>query len=102
MDATIRRLARYASEADFDRLPREAVHECRRRLIDSIACAAAAYPEPFCGRIRSFAEHYAGTPYFDFGISTEQNGSYLNLKLLENKESFGARAVIYDFYELTV
>ncbi len=47
-------------------------------------------------------EHYADTPYFDFGISTQQNGSYLNVKLLGNKESFGARAVMYDFYELMV
>jgi hypothetical protein len=47
-------------------------------------------------------EYYAGKPYFDFGISTENNGSYLNEGLIENKESFGARAVVYDFYELSL
>jgi GNAT acetyltransferase-like protein len=47
-------------------------------------------------------EHYAAKPYFDFGISTELDGRYLNAGLLGNKESFGARAVVYDFYELTV
>lgn len=47
-------------------------------------------------------ERYAATPYFDFGISTEQAGRYLNGTLLANKESFGARAVVYDFYELTL
>ena len=62
MDATIRRLARYAVGADFSRLPREAVHECRRRLIDSIACAAAASPEPFCARICAVAGRSSGTP----------------------------------------
>jgi hypothetical protein len=39
-------------------------------------------------------------PYFDFGISTEQQGRYLNEGLIDNKESFGARATVYDFYEL--
>jgi 2-methylcitrate dehydratase len=62
MDNTTRRLARFSLEADISRLPREAIHECKRRLIDSIACAAAAYPEPFCERTRAFAERYAGTP----------------------------------------
>jgi 2-methylcitrate dehydratase len=62
MDATTRRLARQALATDFGRLPPQAVHETKRRLIDSVACAAAAYPEPFCGRIRAFAGRYAGTP----------------------------------------
>lgn len=34
-----------------------------------------------------------------FGISTELNGTFVNLGLLDYKESFGARAVIHDFYE---
>ena len=45
-------------------------------------------------------EYYTDKRYFDFGISTENSGQYLNLGLIENKESFGARAVVYDFYEL--
>lgn len=36
----------------------------------------------------------------DFGISTEQEGLYLNEGLSRQKEMFGARAVVYDFYEL--
>ena len=62
MDATIQRLARHARAADPAGLPPVAVHECRRRLIDSVACAAAAWPEPFCGRIRGFAGRYGATP----------------------------------------
>jgi 2-methylcitrate dehydratase len=62
MDDTTQQLARFAWEADISRLPAAAVHECKRRLIDSIACAAAAYPEPFCVRTRAFAERYSGTP----------------------------------------
>jgi hypothetical protein len=47
-------------------------------------------------------EQYTEKPYFDFGVSTEQGGRYLNAGLAEHKESFGARAVVYDFYELTI
>lgn len=47
-------------------------------------------------------EHYAGTCYFDFGVSTEREGHYLNAGLAEHKESFGGRSVVYDTYELTV
>ena len=47
-------------------------------------------------------EVYRDTAYFDFGISTEQDGRYLNEGLIENKESYGARAVVYDRYELLV
>ena len=62
MDPTIGRLARHVIASDFRRLPPEAVHECRRRLIDSIGCAAAASAEPYCARIAAFAGTYRGTP----------------------------------------
>lgn len=38
--------------------------------------------------------------YFSFGISTEQQGKYLNLGLMAQKEGFGARGVALDFYEV--
>lgn len=47
-------------------------------------------------------EYYSDKKYFDFGISTEKNGTYLNEGLINQKEMFGGRAVIYDFYECTV
>jgi hypothetical protein len=47
-------------------------------------------------------EVYAGKTYFDFGISTEDGGRTLNAGLIENKESYGARAVAYDWYEMDV
>lgn len=40
--------------------------------------------------------------YLDFGISNEQDGRYLNLGLVEQKEGFGARTVVHDFYQLAV
>ncbi len=38
-------------------------------------------------------------PYFDFGISTERDGDYLNEQLAYQKEGFGARGLCYDHYE---
>lgn len=43
---------------------------------------------------------YCEKPYFDFGISTVDDGRTLNFGLIRNKESFGARATVYDSYEL--
>ncbi|MBQ7516468.1 MAG: GNAT family N-acetyltransferase [Schwartzia sp.] len=45
-------------------------------------------------------EVYADRQYFDFGISTERDGQYLNEGLITQKEGFGARAVVHDFYRL--
>lgn len=38
--------------------------------------------------------------YFSFGISTEKQGQYLNEGLIFQKEGFGGRAVVHDFYDL--
>lgn len=40
--------------------------------------------------------------YFDFGTSIEKGGLYLNEDLIFQKEGFGARAITYDTYQLTV
>ncbi|AJI75219.1 acetyltransferase domain protein [Francisella philomiragia subsp. philomiragia ATCC 25015] len=45
---------------------------------------------------------YQNKKYFDFGISNEDNGKYLNEGLIAQKEGFGARAVVHDFYEIRV
>lgn len=45
---------------------------------------------------------YAHKKYFDFGISTENGGQYLNEGLISQKEEFGACAVVHDFYELEI
>lgn len=41
-------------------------------------------------------------PYYDFGISTEDEGRTLNASLYDFKTSFGARGTVCDFYELTL
>lgn len=45
-------------------------------------------------------EVYQDRKYFDFGISCENNGRYLNEGLAAQKEGFGARTVVQDFYEI--
>ncbi|EAI1080644.1 GNAT family N-acetyltransferase [Campylobacter coli] len=47
-------------------------------------------------------EKYTDRKYFDFGISTENGGQFLNHGLISQKEEFGGRGVIYDFYELCI
>ncbi|WP_456440401.1 GNAT family N-acetyltransferase [Psychroserpens sp.] len=39
--------------------------------------------------------------YFSFGISNENQGQYINQGLLKWKESFGARAIVHDFYKIS-
>lgn len=45
---------------------------------------------------------YASCRYFDFGLSTEDNGNYLNSGLLTQKEGFGGRGVTYDIYQINL
>jgi hypothetical protein len=40
--------------------------------------------------------------YFDFGISTENQGTYLNEGLIYQKEGFGGRGICYDWYKWTL
>jgi hypothetical protein len=43
---------------------------------------------------------FADKQYFSFGISTEQGGRVLNSGLIFQKEGFGGRGIVHDFYEL--
>jgi GNAT acetyltransferase-like protein len=40
--------------------------------------------------------------YYDFGISTEQEGRVLNAGLVEYKQQFGARTVVQDHYRVSI
>ena len=51
--------------------------------------------------IAHLMEQYSQTcRYFDFGISTEADGTYLNRTLIYQKEGFGGRGTVYDQYEI--
>lgn len=45
-------------------------------------------------------EVFKNKPYFDFGISNENQGRNLNEGLSYWKESFGASTIVHDFYEV--
>jgi hypothetical protein len=47
-------------------------------------------------------EEFREFRHFSFGISTEDNGRYLNEGLIAQKEGFGARAVVHDVYEIDI
>lgn len=58
-----------------------------------------------CGALDGLFNHlmtqaYPQQAYFDFGISTEQAGKHLNTGLIMQKEEFGARAVVHEFFSL--
>jgi hypothetical protein len=40
--------------------------------------------------------------YFSFGVSTEDAGKTLNAGLINQKENFGARGLVLDFYEIGI
>lgn len=48
---------------------------------------------------RVLNDDFADAPFFDFGRSTEGDGTRLNASLIYQKEGFGGRAVCYDTYE---
>lgn len=60
MDRTTRQLAELVCSIELALLPAVAVHEAKRRLLDSIACAAGALDEELCATIRAFAGRYRG------------------------------------------
>lgn len=43
---------------------------------------------------------YSDKDFFDFGISNEDAGRTLNTGLLEQKEGFGARCIVHDYYDI--
>lgn len=55
MDQTTRLLARIVQNTRIERVPATAVDEAIRRVIDSIACAAGAFDEPYSAKMRRIA-----------------------------------------------
>ncbi|MBV1923997.1 MAG: GNAT family N-acetyltransferase, partial [Flavobacteriaceae bacterium] len=45
-------------------------------------------------------EKFKNKSFFDFGISNENQGQQINEGLLAWKESFGARSIVHEFYEI--
>jgi Acetyltransferase (GNAT) domain len=45
-------------------------------------------------------DRFAQKPFFDFGMSNKPQEGVLNRGPIEQKEGFGARAIVHDFYRL--
>ena len=53
--------------------------------------------------MKTLIDNFKGTKeYFDFGISTENNGMYLNEGLISQKEGFGSRIVCYQTWKVNI
>jgi 2-methylcitrate dehydratase len=56
MDDSTRRIADYAAALAYADLPAEVVHECKRRIVDTVGCALGAFDEPPSRIARVLAE----------------------------------------------
>ena len=43
---------------------------------------------------------FVNFPYYDFGISNENNGLFLNTGLISQKEGLGGRGIAYNIYKI--
>src|SRR5262245_10285921 len=62
MDKTTLRLAEFVAGLTIDQLPKSAIHETKRRLIDSIGCAIGGYPSDPASIARNMAAEHSGQP----------------------------------------
>lgn len=62
MDSMIEQLAEYASALRYEELPADAVHECKRRLIDTLGCATGAFNARPTVIARAIAQRAVGEP----------------------------------------
>ncbi len=62
MDSSTRKLSEYAAGLRFEDLPAAAVHECKRRLIDTLGCAFGAFHAEPSRIARAIAARYTGNP----------------------------------------
>jgi 2-methylcitrate dehydratase len=62
MDSMIEELAEYASALRYEELPADAVHECKRRLIDTLGCATGAFHARPVVIARAIAQRAVGDP----------------------------------------
>lgn len=62
MDSMIERLADYAAGLRYEDLPAEVVHECKRKLIDTLGCLAGAFGAEPSVIARTVARRSVGDP----------------------------------------
>src|SRR5215210_3718555 len=62
MDNTTRTLAEYVTRTSFDQLSTDAVHQTKRRLVDTIGCTLGGYSSEPAAIAREIADEHSGKP----------------------------------------
>ena len=62
MDPSIRDIADYTSTVQFSDLPPEVVHDCKRRVLDTLGCGLGAFNEEPCRIARKLALRVSSNP----------------------------------------
>jgi 2-methylcitrate dehydratase len=62
MDSMIERLADYAVSLRYEELPADTVHECKRKLVDTLGCAAGGFNSEPAAIARAIARRVVGDP----------------------------------------
>ena len=76
MDKTTATLAKYITQLDYGALSANAIHETKKRLVDTIACAIGGYASEPADIARKVAAHVNGTPsarIFNTGKTTSMD-----------------------------
>lgn len=76
MDKTTATLARYVTQLDYGALSASAIHETKKRLVDTIACAIGGYASEPADIARKVAANVSGTPtarIFNTGKTTSMD-----------------------------
>src|SRR3954470_18183028 len=61
MDNTTRTLADFISRTSFEHLSKDAIHQTKRRLVDTIGCALGGYTSEPAAIAREIAAEHSGT-----------------------------------------
>ena len=95
MDAMTTRLVQFALAADYAGLSAQSVHECKRRLIDTLGCAIGAYHEPLSVMARAVAARSSGDPaarvWGSASTSTPETAAFANgvmLRLMDISDTY--------------
>jgi len=61
MDPTTLKLVEFAASARYAQLQSSVVHECKRRLLDTLGCAIGAFNDPLVVNLRAMAREYSSS-----------------------------------------
>lgn len=95
MDFNTKQLIELANNTTYDSLSARTVHECKRRIIDSVACAIGSFSHPLSVSMRALAANYQGNPavgIWGAGLNTSVDmAAFVNgvmVRVGENSDTF--------------